>query len=275
MTLFGFILGFTIFVGAIMHETQSPALFLNPHGVLIVFGGSVAAAFAGFHFPELIRAIKSLKFIFFKVSESPRKYIDLFADLAQKVHKGGISAIEDDVARQPGGFAKGGLDLLVSGFKREEIEDILDTQIEAMVVTDQSDANLFRTMATLAPGFGLVGTLIGLIIMLTRLTDISKVAPSMATAMTATFYGVILANLIFLPLSVKISRRLETKTWLHQMIKSGILMLYDKRHPIFVREKLNAFVPGSQAGKAARAARGTGTGPLSKGAGTGALAAKG
>ncbi|MBU6429627.1 MAG: hypothetical protein KGR26_11485, partial [Cyanobacteria bacterium REEB65] len=61
MTIFGFLLGFAIFVGAIMHETHSPALFINPHGVLIVFGGSIAAAFAGFHFGELIRAFKSLK----------------------------------------------------------------------------------------------------------------------------------------------------------------------------------------------------------------------
>ncbi len=259
MTLFGFILGFVIFVGAIMHETRSPALFFNPHGVLIVFGGSLAAAFAGFHFRELVRAVRSLKFIFKRVSENPGKYIELFSDLAQKAHRGGLSAIEDDVNRLPSGFAKGGLDLLISGFGRDEIEDILDTQIEAMVLTDQSDSNLFRTMATLAPGFGLVGTLIGLIIMLTRLQDISKVAPSMATAMTATFYGVILANLFFLPLSVKISRRLENKTWLHQMIKSGVLMLYDKRHPLFVQEKLTAFVPGSQAGRAGKKGKDSGT----------------
>ncbi|MBU6429683.1 MAG: MotA/TolQ/ExbB proton channel family protein, partial [Cyanobacteria bacterium REEB65] len=213
---------------------------------------------------ELIRAFKSLKFIFRVVSEPPRKYIEIFTELAQKAHKGGISTIEEDVAKLPPGFAKGGLELLVGGFKREEIEDILDTQIEAMVLNDQSDSNLFRTMATLAPGFGLVGTLIGLIIMLTRLQDISKVAPSMATAMTATFYGVILANLIFLPLSVKISRRLETKTWLHEMIKSGVLMIYDKRHPLFVREKMNAYVPGTQPPKAAKAGLPAGKQPAGK-----------
>jgi chemotaxis protein MotA len=72
----------------------------------------------------------------------------------------------------------------------------------------------------------------------------------MATAMTATFYGVILANLIFMPLSVKISRRLESKTWLYQMIKSGVVMLYEKRHPMFVKEKMAAFVPASGKQKA-------------------------
>lgn len=256
MTLFGFILGFAIFIGAILYETHDARLFINPHGLLIVFGGSFAAAFAGFHMAELIRAGGSLKFIFKKVSEDPKKYIDLFQNLAEKAHKGGVSAIEEDVARLRPGFAKGGLELLVNGFKREEIEDIMDTQIRAMVVTEQSDSNLFRTMATLAPGFGLVGTLIGLIIMLQHLEDVSKVAPSMATAMTATFYGVILANLIFLPLSVKISRRLESKTWLCEMIKCGVLLLYDKKHPLFVKEKMAAFVPGADraAGKNGKAA---------------------
>ena len=245
MTLFGFFLGFAIFIGAILHGTHDARSFVNAHGMLIVFGGSLAAAFAGFHTAELIRATSSLKFIFKKVSENPKKYIELFQNLAEKAHKGGVSAIEEDVVRLPTGFAKGGLDLLFNGFKREEIEDILDTQIHAMAVTEQSDSNLFRTMATLAPGFGLVGTLIGLIIMLQHLEDVSKVAPSMATAMTATFYGVILANLIFLPLSVKISRRLESKIWLCEMIKCGVLLIYDKKHPLFVKEKMAAFVPGS------------------------------
>jgi len=245
MTLFGFVLGFAIFIGAILYEAHSIALFVNPHGLLIVIGGSIAAAFAGFHFGELIRAVKGLTFIFKKVSENPKKYIDLFERLAEKAHKGGVSAIEEDVNRLAPGFARSGLDLLVNGFKREEIEDVLDTKIQAMVVTEQSDSNLYRTMASLAPGFGLVGTLIGLIIMLTHLEDVAKVAPSMATAMTATFYGVILANLIFLPLSVKISRRLESKTWLCEMIKCGVLLIYDKKHPLFVKEKMNAFVPGA------------------------------
>lgn len=245
MTIFGFILGFAIFIGAIMHETKDASLFVNMHGLLIVFGGSAAAAFAGFHLGELVRAVASLKFIFKKTSENPKKYIELFEKMAQKVHSGGLSTIEEEVSRLPVGYARSGLDLLVNGFKREEIEDIMDTKISAMVVTEQSDSNLFRTMASLAPGFGLVGTLIGLIIMLTSLEDVAKVAPSMATAMTATFYGVVLANLIFMPLSVKISRRLDSKTWLCEMIKSGVLMLYDKRHPLYVKEKMAAFVPGS------------------------------
>ncbi|MBM3270305.1 MAG: MotA/TolQ/ExbB proton channel family protein [Candidatus Sericytochromatia bacterium] len=253
MTLFGFLLGFGIFIGAILYEAGNASLFINPHGLIIVIGGSIAAAFAGFHLNELVRATTSLTFIFKKVSENPKKYIELFTGLAEKNHKGGLSAIEDEVNRLAPGFAKGGLDLLINGFKREEIEDVMDTQIQAMVVYEQSDSNLFRTMASLAPGFGLVGTLIGLIIMLMHLEDVAKVAPSMATAMTATFYGVILANLIFLPLSVKISRRLESKTWLYEMIKTGVLCLYDKKHPLFVKEKMNAFVPGVE-----KAAKGKG-----------------
>ncbi|MEB3238164.1 MAG: MotA/TolQ/ExbB proton channel family protein [Candidatus Sericytochromatia bacterium] len=260
MTLFGFVLGFAIFIGAILHETQEATLFINPHGLLIVFGGSLAAAFAGFHGGELVRSVTSLKFIFRKVSEDPRKYVSLFEGLAQKVSQGGLSAIEEEVSSLPEGFAKDGLDLLVNGFKRDEIVDIMDTRLETMALAEQSDSNLFRTMATLAPGFGLVGTLIGLIIMLTKLEDVSKVAPSMATAMTATFYGVILANLIFLPLSVKISRRLDSKLWLYELIKAGVLMLYEKRNPLYVREKLGAYLDPSarkkisaEAGAAVRA----------------------
>ncbi|MEB3299303.1 MAG: MotA/TolQ/ExbB proton channel family protein [Candidatus Sericytochromatia bacterium] len=257
MTLFGFVLGFAIFIGAILHETQEATLFINPHGLLIVFGGSLAAAFAGFHGGELVRSITSLKFIFRKVSEDPRKYVTLFEGLAQKVSQGGLSAIEEEVTALSDGFAKEGLDLLVNGFKRDEIVDIMDTRLETMALAEQSDSNLFRTMATLAPGFGLVGTLIGLIIMLTKLEDVSKVAPSMATAMTATFYGVILANLIFLPLSVKISRRLESKLWLYELIKAGVLMLYEKRHPLYVREKLGAYLePGMRRKLLAEAAAG-------------------
>lgn len=243
MTIIGFIFAIVILTFAILADTKDPTTFLNPHAIMIVFGGTLAAALISYRAPEMIQIAKGLWVVFRMPIDEHEKFIALFCDWADVVRTRGLSAIEPDVEALPPCFAKDGLELLLNGFKRDEIAEIMEANIKNLVLRERIDSNIFKTMALIAPAFGLVGTLIGLILMLRRLDDVTKIAPAMSTAMTATFYGVVLANLIFLPFSVKLARRTEVKVQFYKMILDGILMLADKRPSHYVAEKLNAYLP--------------------------------
>ncbi len=243
MTALGFVLGLLIFAWAIVSGTPEFQIFFNEHGIAIVFGGCMAAAFISYPFPELARTGQSVWHIFRFPVEEPRKYVQRFAWWAEIIRKKGLSSIEDEVQELPPSFLRDAMDLLIAGYTREEIEANLESSISTMILRERTERDLFKHLATLAPGFGLVGTLIGLIIMLRNMRDASSIAPSMATAMTATFYGVILANLVFMPISVKLWRRTEVKASINRLIMDGVLLLYEKRPPAFVVDKLNTYLP--------------------------------
>lgn len=262
MTLLGLILGLIIFAWAIVSGTSEFAVFYNIHGIAIVFGGVMAAGFIAYPFSELFRVGQATWNIFRFPAEDPRKYVTRFAWWADVIRKRGLSALEDEIGDLPPSFLRDGMELLVNGYTREEIVDNLESSIAHLVLREKIETSMFKNMANLAPGFGLVGTLIGLIIMLRNMKDAASIAPSMATAMTATFYGVILANLVFMPISVKLWRRTEAKALTNRLIMDGILMLYDKRPASFVVDKLNTYlaprmrvreIPNSGTGNLAKA----------------------
>lgn len=242
MTIFGFVLALAIFAYAILADTNDLSTYFNPHALAIVIGGTSAAALVGYRMPDILGVLRGMWVVFRMPIDEHEKYIQLFTSWADVVRARGLSAIEGDISSLPPSFARDGLELLVSGFRRDEIVDILESQIKNLVLRERIDSSVFKTMAMIAPAFGLVGTLIGLILMLKRLEDVTKIAPAMSTAMTATFYGVVASNLVFLPLSVKLSRRTEVKVQFHRMVMDGILMLYDRRPAYYVEEKMNSYV---------------------------------
>ncbi len=246
MTVLGFVLGLFIFAWAIVSGTPEFQIFWNDHGIAIVFGGVAAAAFISYPFPELVRVSRSTWHIFRFPAEDPRQYVQRFAWWADVIRKKGLSAIEDEISELPASFLRDGMELLIAGYTREEIAENLQSAISNLVLRERMERDMFKHLAALAPGFGLVGTLIGLIIMLRNMRDASSIAPSMATAMTATFYGVILANLVFLPISVKLWRRTEGKALTNRLIMDGVVLLYEKRPPAFVVDKLNTYLPPKQ-----------------------------
>ena len=242
MTILGFCIALLLFVFAIFREGQDWLAFLNPQALAIVVGGSIAAGLVSYRWPEIRQVLTGMWVIFRMPIDEHAKYIALFTTWAEDIRVKGLSSIEGDVEMLPPSFAKDGLELLLSGFRRDDIEEILDSQIRNMIVREKIDASIFKTLALIAPAFGLVGTLIGLIQMLRHMENVSGIAPAMSTAMTATFYGVVAANLVFLPISVKLTRRTEIKVQFHRMILDGVLMLADRRPPYFIEEKMRSYM---------------------------------
>ena len=137
--------------------------------------------------------------------------------------------------------------MVVDGYSEDEIADILNTRIDYREVREKAQEDLFKTMGTMAPAWGMVGTLIGLVIMLAGFggegggTD--ALGAGMSAALITTFYGSVLANLFFLPMAAKVGSRIKFQSTIQALLVEGAVLIHQKKHPIIVREKLNSFIP--------------------------------
>lgn len=242
-TLTGLVAGIAVFVGAIIASTNEYGIFLNLPGFAIVLGGTVASTFISFPFEDVRRTFLSTWKIFTKQDVGYTAHVLRFCKWAEMIRSKGISAIEDEAEKLGPSFMKDGLFLLINGYKKEEIKEELESMIQGMVEAQEGQASMFKVMASLAPAFGMIGTLIGLIIMLQNLgPDPSSIGPALAIALTTTFYGILLANLFFSPIAEKIRRRTDYEVQIRVIQLNGVLLLSEKKHPIFVQSKLNSFL---------------------------------
>lgn len=242
-TLIGLFAGIAVFIGAIIGSTNEYLVFVNIPGFAIVLGGTVASTFISFPFEDVKRTFFSVWKIFTKHETTYTMDVFRFSKWAEAIKSKGISAIEDDIKKMKNSFMKDGLQLLVNGYKRDEIETNMESMINGMVEAQDGQTSMFKSMAAFAPAFGMIGTLIGLIIMLQGMgEDPATIGPAMAIALTTTLYGILLANLFLLPVAEKIRRRTDYEVLIRIIHMNGVLLLAEKRHPIYVENRLNSLI---------------------------------
>lgn len=227
-----------------MSRSGGLKIFLDLNSFIITFGGTVAALLIAFPLNRMVNLFKA----FLKLLEKDTLpgTVDSLVRYAFKVRQKSILALEDDIPKEKNKFMKLGLRLLVDGQDEDYIKDVMETEIEAMVKRHEETASILRTGARLAPGFGLVGTLIGLISMLRSLGDVTmiqNIGPSMSVALITTFYGALLSNLFFNPLYEKLEALTEQEAYEARVILEGILLILNGNSPRVVQEKLNSYLP--------------------------------
>lgn len=161
---------------------------------------------------------------------------------AEKARREGLLALEQDVMEINDPFLQKGIQLVVDGTDPELVRNILETKLTFLEERHQKGRGLFSTMGQLAPSFGLIGTLIGLIQMLSQLDDPTNLGSGMAVALITTLYGALLANLLFNPLAGKLRIRSLEEVLLKEVMIEGVLSIQAGENPRIVREKLNAFL---------------------------------
>jgi len=179
---------------------------------------------------------------FFAKTMHPAELIKTLVQFTQKARREGLLALEDEAASVEDAFLSKGVQLVVDGTDPELVRSILETELSFLENRHRTGAAMFETMASLAPSFGMVGTLIGLIQMMGTLDDPEKIGPGMAVALVTTFYGTILANLVFTPLAGKLKVRSAEEILLREVMIEGILSIQAGDNPRIVEEKLNAFL---------------------------------
>jgi chemotaxis protein MotA len=243
-TIIGIVIGMAVLGFATWFSTASALVFLNLPGLAIVLGGTAAATFICYPLKEVARVLQIFLIALGREELPIGEYIGALHSFADVASRGGTMRLEKKLPGIENEFLKDAMQMVVDGYPREEIREILDTRILQAYEQEMSAAGIYRTMSRLAPAFGIIGTLIGLIGMMQAMgADLREIGPAMATALTTTLYGILLANMVFLPIAVKVEKRIEERAILMSVIRDGVLLIKDRTPALIVLDKLKAYLP--------------------------------
>ncbi|MFW5781947.1 MAG: motility protein A [Candidatus Muiribacteriaceae bacterium] len=239
-TIIGLILGSVLIASGIGIEIGS---FIDVPSILIVFGGSMGGVFISFSLPQMKMLPGIIKKVFIVEEHNPMESISSLVSFAEKARREGLLALEDDVEKVEDAFFKKGIQLVVDGTDPDLVRRILETEIEYLETRHDNGKDMIQKLGDLAPAFGMIGTLIGLIKMLKNLDDPSSLGPGMAVALITTFYGAVGANFIFIPMATKLGNKSGDEIIVKYIMLEGLLSIQAGDNPRIVEEKLKAFLP--------------------------------
>ncbi|HNW33702.1 MAG TPA: MotA/TolQ/ExbB proton channel family protein [Candidatus Ozemobacteraceae bacterium] len=243
----GFLIGFGALVLSILidsrFEIHAIFAFFNFSAMLIIFGGITGVIIVAFP-PEQLREIPvALRKAFLDFQDIGQVAMSLeLVDLAQKSRKEGILALESIIPEIRDAWMKRSLQLVVDGLDRKVVQDILDVEFDEYMRKSKIGSKIFMALGGFAPTLGIIGTVMGLIHMLANLEDPSKIGSAIAVAFLATFWGILSANLIFLPIAERVKAKDMELILTRQAMIEGILAIQAGEAVRLVEEKLKVFM---------------------------------
>ncbi len=240
-TILGIIFGFGLVIVA-MGQGGGLQWFFNVPSAMIVLGGTIGAVFINYPLSDILGVAKVAKNVLFPQDLNTETAIKTLIEMSKIARRDGILALEDKMEEIKDPFFTKGVMLMIDGVEPAALSRILNTELEYVAERHRMGAEIFMTMGNFAPAMGMMGTLIGLVKMLMQMDDPSSIGPAMAVALLTTFYGVILANLIFLPVAGKLKTRSAAELTVKQLVIHGILSVQSGDNPRILEEKLHSFV---------------------------------
>ena len=238
----GLIGGVGVIVGLIMIDGGNFAAYFDKHAVIVIFGGATAATMTRFPFAVIAHGLPmGIKVAFGSRTMHPRDLIEEFTKVAELVRKGGPMALESVPISDP--FLAQGVRYLVDGYDKDFIRDTMEKDRDNFLMRLDEGSKVYRAYGDCAPAWGMIGTILGMVTMFANMSDPSKLGPAMATALLATLYGALIANMICLPLADKLHIKMEEEDISRSLIIDGILLLRDSKSPSVVKEMLIAYLP--------------------------------
>ncbi len=241
-TILGILSGMGLIFVSIMSK-GSITLFIDVGSILIVVGGTIAATLINFPLKDVLSVMGVVKNAFTHKAPDPSTTIRDLVKFAELARREGILALEDQMQNVEDEFLKQGIQLAVDGTEPELMRTIMGTEIAYLQERHELGQGIFKSMGTYSPAFGMIGTLIGLVLMLANMEDPSQIGPAMAIALITTFYGAVLANLIFLPIAGKLETRSKQEVMLKELVMEGVLSIQSGDNPRIVEQKLVSFIP--------------------------------
>ncbi|WP_058485161.1 motility protein A [Defluviitalea phaphyphila] len=240
-TIIGIISGIIFVVLSIMLKGRL-GLFADISSVMITIGGTFASVLISYPLNKFINSIKTMGLIFKNKELNAGEVIKQIIDLANIARKEGLLALEEAAQEMEDKFLQKGILLIVDGTDPELVRNIMETELAFVEARHKETQGFWETIAKLGPAWGMIGTLIGLIIMLDQLDDPTKIGPAMAVALLTTFYGSILANLLASPTANKLKVRSSEEILLKEVMIEGLLSIQAGENPRIIEEKLKAFL---------------------------------
>ncbi|RMH58535.1 MAG: motility protein A [Candidatus Hydrogenedentota bacterium] len=216
--------------------------FIDIASVFCTVGGTTVATLISTHYKNY-KKVWQLAVIGAKPpKENPRDIIPTLVSFAEKARREGLLALEDNIEELDDEFLKKGIQLVVDGTDPELVKAIMNTELNALATRHEAANKIYRDMAALAPAWGMIGTLIGLVLMLKNLSDPSQIGQGMATALITTFYGAVLANGVFSPVANRLEEYSRVEYTTKEVMIEGMLSIQSGDNPRIVEEKLLAFL---------------------------------
>ena len=243
-TIVGIILGIGSILGGILLMTPDLGMFGSVSSFAIVFGGMIASVSVAFPLQEVMKLGAAMGAVFKGSKEKLGDEVDGAVEVSETARKG-VADLESKVSSIDNPFFRDGVQMVIDGMAIEELTDILTTRIDYRESRERTQADLFKNMGVMSPAWGMIGTLIGLVVMLSGFGEggTDTLGAGMSAALITTFYGAVFANLFFLPMSAKILTRVAFHSTQQSLYLEAVRLIHQKKHPIIVREKLNSYIP--------------------------------
>lgn len=240
-TIIGFIAGFGCVIVAVI-SGSSPLVFVHLPSMMIVVGGMLSATLIHFPIKNFLSIAKVTRKTLLFSMPAPQRIIQDVVNYTAVNRRDGALALEQHISKLKDPFMIRALQMVVDGTDQRDIRAQMDLEIAYLQERHESGKKILDFMGASAPAFGMIGTLIGLVQMLGSLESPDQIGAGMAVALLTTFYGAILANLVFIPLSGKLALRSKGETLMREMILEGVLGLVRGDSPTSVRDKMSAFL---------------------------------
>jgi chemotaxis protein MotA len=241
-TIVGIVSGFALIVISILMGGGVSA-FIDVPSMLIVFGGTLCSTLINYPLSDFLRMMNVVRNAFLKRRSTPEATIRTIVSFAERARRDGLLALEQELSTVEDGFLRSGLELAIDGTDIDRIDSLMTMELTLLSDRHRRGQDMFKQMAKYSPAFGMVGTLIGLIQMLRNVNDPSAIGPGMAVALVTTFYGTILANLVFLPLAGKLETISENEMLMKELMLEGIKAIQTGDNPRLVERRLKTFLP--------------------------------
>ena len=253
MSIIGVILAFGLMVFGIVFgedDAGKPKIdfgtmgsFIDPASIIIVVGGVIACLMFSFPMSQFAKIPKHLGIVFSPKVYNPEVYIAKIVECAKKARANGLLALEEDTNEMTDAFMKNSFQMVVDSVDQEKVKEQMDCWLANLDDRHSADRAFYDKGAELGPAFGMIGTLIGLVNMLQNMSDIETLGPNMAVALITTFYGSLLANAFFLPISNKLRVRHEEEYLCMTIIAEGVQAIQSGENPKLVQERLVHMLP--------------------------------
>lgn len=243
-SVIGIVLALGAIFGSMIMEGGNPAALLHPGPMMLVFGGTIGVTMIGYTLKD-VTGIAKVVLKAFMPGPPPEtgETISQMVSFADKARRDGLLALEEEAKNIEDPFLKRGIQMAIDGTDPEVVREVMETEVAAIRERHKVGAKFFADMGAFAPTLGIIGTVLGLVHMLENLSDPSSMGPLIAAAFIATLWGVMSANVFFLPISNKLKRASTEEVAFKELVLEGVLSIQAGSNPRAVAEKLKSFLP--------------------------------
>lgn len=243
----GFLAAFGLFIGSILFSTDNPTIFLDLPSVVMVVGGTLAATFLGQEALYVLKALRAILSIFapHRVGRSiMNQEVGRVIKWGYIAQQKGVIGLDDELKQvKSDPFISFGLEMILSGHSGEDVRDNMLRMVDTTFERNMVPASILKLMAGAAPAFGMIGTLVGLIIMLDGMGgDPTQLGAGLAVALNTTLYGVVLSRMILIPAATKMTQRNQIARFRMELMAEGMALLSDRKNPRLIQDRMNSFL---------------------------------